>query len=76
MTAPRKPLAFDIDRSPPAAARVPTAKAAPAQERQQVGARVTAATYRQLKARAALQGVTVQTLVEQAITEFLANHAE
>ena len=29
-----------------------------------------------IKARAALQGVTVQTLVEQAITEFLANHVE
>jgi predicted HicB family RNase H-like nuclease len=75
MTAARKPLAFDIDRNPPATPRVPTAKPA-AQERQQVGARVTAATYRQLKARAALQGVTVQTLVEQAITEFLANHDE
>lgn len=76
MTAARKPLAFDIDHSPPVAPRVSAVKAAPAQERQQVGARVTAATYRQLKARAALQGVTVQTLVEQAITEFLANHAE
>jgi len=43
---------------------------------QQVGARVTAGIYRQIKARAALQGVTVQTLVEQAITGFLANHAE
>ena len=76
MTAARKPLAFDIDRSPPAAPPVLAAKAAPAQERQQVGARVTATTYRQLKARAALQGVTVQTLVEQAITEFLANQVE
>ena len=76
MTAARKPLAFDIDRSPPATPRAPAAKAPLAQERQQVGARVTSATYRQLKARAALQGVTVQTLVEQAITEFLANHVE
>jgi predicted HicB family RNase H-like nuclease len=74
MPAARKPLAFDIDRSP--APRAPPLKPAASQERQQVGARVTAATYRQLKARAALQGVTVQTLVEQAITEFLANHAE
>ena len=76
MTPPRKPLAFDIDRNPTAAARAPTSKAAASQERQQVGARVTAVTYRQLKARAALQGVTVQTLVEQAIREFLANHLE
>jgi hypothetical protein len=41
-------------------------------ERQQVGARVTKATYRRLKARAALAGKTVQALVEQAIDEFLA----
>ena len=40
--------------------------------RQQVGARVTATVYRELKARAALQGVAVGALVEQAIAEFLA----
>lgn len=71
MSATKKPLTFDIDRSP-------RAKAEPASEgksaRQQVGARVTAATYRQLKARAAMRGEKVQDLVEQAITEFLANH--
>jgi predicted DNA binding CopG/RHH family protein len=55
----------------------PTPAAAAAnQNRQQVGARVTSATYRKLKARAALQGVTVQALVEQAIVEFLQNHGE
>jgi predicted HicB family RNase H-like nuclease len=32
---------------------------------------VTTAVYRQLKARAALQGVAVGTLVEQAISEFM-----
>jgi hypothetical protein len=37
---------------------------------------VTTSTYRQLKARAALQGVTVATLVEQAIAEFLDNHPD
>lgn len=42
------------------------------QTRQQVGARVTATVYRQLKAKAALQGVAVGALVEQAIAEFLA----
>jgi len=31
---------------------------------------------RQLKARAALQGVTVAALVEQAISEFLVNHPD
>jgi predicted HicB family RNase H-like nuclease len=74
MTAARKPLAFDIDRNPPAITQA--TKPVPTQGRQQVGARVEAGTYRQLKARAALQGVSVQMLVEQAITEFLANHQE
>jgi hypothetical protein len=41
-------------------------------DRQQIGARVTRSTYRQLQARAELAGVTVQTLVERAIDEFLA----
>lgn len=50
----------------------PPAKTPDAAERQQVGARVTKATYRQLKAKAALSGSTVQALVEQAIDEFLA----
>jgi hypothetical protein len=74
----RKPLTFDEDREPSAAAPMPRPpKDSPAKEqRQQLGARVTTATYRQLKARAALQGVTVATLVEQAITEFLANHPD
>ena len=82
MTAARKPMTFDVDRSPRTpveqAPPTPAAKAAApkiaAEDRQQVGARVTKVTYRQLKAQAALQGVTVQGLVEQAITEYLANH--
>lgn len=76
MAAPRKPLSFDAEIAPaprPTATK-PAAVAVFAQDRQQVGARVDAATYRKLKARAALQGATVQTLVEQAITEFLVNH--
>jgi predicted HicB family RNase H-like nuclease len=73
MSATRKPLTFDLDRSP----LTPAEQAAATKEtRKQVGARVTAATYRQLKARAAMQGDKVQDLVERAITEFLANHPE
>ena len=60
--AARKPLTFDVERAPPS----PVAAVA-TQPRQQVGARVTATVYRQLKARAALQGVAVGVLVEQAI---------
>jgi len=75
MSATKKALTFDIDRRPPAIQHVaPTPKASGKDERKQVGARVTAAIYRQLKARAALQDEKVQDLVEQAITEFLANH--
>ncbi len=72
MTGQRKPMTFNVNA--PAAASVSIARAEGA-ERQQVGARVTKATYRQLKARAALTGATVQALVEQAIDEFLAKSA-
>ncbi len=70
MSAARKPLTFDVGRAPPAPTPAPAT-----QPRQQVGARVTAAVYRQLKAKAALQGVAVGSLVEQAITEFLARNS-
>ena len=74
----RKPLTFDEGREPPAAAPPPIrANEQPAKEqRQQLGARVPTTTYRRLKARAALQGVTVAALVEQAIAEFLTNHPD
>lgn len=71
----RKPLSFDVDRSP--AAPTPRAaadrqSAAPAADRKQVGARISGELYRELKARAARQGVKVQDLVETAIADFLA----
>ncbi len=75
MAANRKPMTFDVDASPRGASVSPPAPAvtrADGADRQQVGARVTKASYRQLKSRAALQGTTVQALVEQAIDEFLA----
>jgi predicted HicB family RNase H-like nuclease len=68
----RKPMTFELDRSPPTPAET-AAKPLKGPERKQVGARIPAATYRQLKARAALDGVTVQTLVEKAIDQFLAS---
>jgi hypothetical protein len=71
MMTQRKPMTFDMN----AAQRVPAQVRAEGSDRQQVGARVTKATYRQLKARAALQGGTVQALVEQAIDEFLTKHS-
>jgi len=78
---PRKPLNFNIDTSEPVPQVTPItgqravkAKAAPQdnEERQQVGARIRAKTYRQLKARAALEGRKVQDLVELAVEEYLA----
>ncbi len=72
---PRKPLTFDVDRSPtpPAVfASRSTAVGAPASDRKQVGARISAKLYRELNARAAHQGVKVQELVEVAVAEFLA----
>ena len=74
--AVRRPMTFAVapeGAAPsPAPARLPRAETT---ERQQVGARVTKATYRQLKARAALTGQTVQALVEKAIEDYLANNA-
>jgi hypothetical protein len=49
-----------------------TEPAPPLVERQQVGARIPVSKYRQLKARAALDGIKVQALVEEAIDQFLA----
>jgi hypothetical protein len=72
MTGSRKPMTFSVSGPAPAPASIARAEGA---ERQQVGARVTKATYRQLKARAALSGDTVQALVERAIDEFLAKSA-
>ena len=77
----RKPMTFSVAREAApshvltlGAAGVPKGETVTPSltDRQQVGARVTKATYRQLKARAALSGVTVQALVEQAIDELLA----
>jgi hypothetical protein len=61
---------------PPAApvAALPARKVA--EPKTQLGARVSETTHRQLKLAAVLRGVTVQTLVEQAIQEFLTNHPE
>ena len=77
--AERKPMTFSVPTAAPAGPAETAPRAAPVSipkaegaERQQVGARVTRATYRQLKARAALAGVTVQALVDQAIDELLA----
>jgi hypothetical protein len=47
-----------------------------AEARIQLGARISEAKYRQLKLAAVLRGVTVQTLVEHAIQDFLTNHPE
>ena len=83
MSAMKKPLTFDMNRSPVAAAGPDETPAAPimkpaavAEDRKQVGARITGTTYRRLKARAAIQGEKVQDLVEQAITEFLEKQAD
>jgi hypothetical protein len=73
MAGQRKPMTFNVAAATLAPVPVSaTGRKAEATDRQQVGARVTKATYRQLKAQAALQGVTVQALVEAAIDDFLA----
>lgn len=83
--AARKPLVFDLKTADPVPPVAPVAAATPAtppkaslqdnDARQQVGARIRAKTYRQLKARAALEGRKVQELVELAVEEYLARTA-
>jgi len=68
----RAPLDFRAIETLPPSAPAPAMATAGKEERQQVGARVNKTIYRQLKARAAIEGVKVQDLVEQAITAFLA----
>jgi hypothetical protein len=67
----RTPLDFKTIESLPAPQASPSTRAADNEDRQQVGARVKTGIYRQLKARAAMEGNTVQDLVEQAIVAFL-----
>ena len=73
----KKPLSFNVApemavTSPAPIPSPPAKKPAAPSEMKQVGARVDAASYRQLKARAALEGSTVQELVGRAISDFLA----
>ena len=76
MSAARKPLNFDLNNSEPVPAASRPANDRSKEQRQQVGARISAKTYRQLKARAALEGRKVQDLVELAIENFLAQQPE
>ena len=80
----RKPLSFSMDAPPPASAPAVAAPrpaasrpAAPsdAEDRKQVGARIPAGLFRQLKAEAALSGLSLQTHVEIAIAEYLERRA-
>jgi hypothetical protein len=75
MSAAPKTRANPRQNRPP----VPVHAALPARKaeaRIQLGARIPEPKYRQLKLAAVLRGVTVQTLVEHAIEEFLTNHPE
>ena len=60
----------------PAAAALVALPAPIAEAKIQLGARISEANYRQLKLAAVLRRVTVQTLVDHAIEEFLTNHPE
>ena len=73
VTKQRKPLTFDTDLVTSPVVETPnTLQATTTVPKQQVGARIPVNKYRQLKAKAALEGASVQDLVEQAIDQFLA----
>ena len=66
---PKPPLKFSS--SPKATAKVPASDDV---ERIFISARIPAPTYRQFKGYAGEQGRKVQDIMEEAITEYLANH--
>jgi hypothetical protein len=68
---PQKPASFHLETA--ARAGLPPRQA---EAGIQLGARIPDVQYRQLKLGAVLRGVTVQTLIEHAIQEFLTNHPE
>ena len=70
MTTARKPMEFSID-TPNNGALVTVPTHREREERQQIGARINASTYRKLKILAVTSGEPVQALIEQAILEFL-----
>ena len=77
MSAGRKPLTFDMDAGPeprPADTKPSKEAKTKGESRKQIGARINADTYRQMKLRATMQDKTIGDLFEQAVTEFLANH--
>ena len=77
MRTPRKPLVFDLNRSPTTddeVARVTAAQAPPLKSpvpRQQLGTRIPVDVYKRLKILAVMESVLVQDLLERAIIEFL-----
>ena len=75
MAAAPKSRPNPAQNRPPALAHA-ALPARKAEARIQLGARISEAKYRQLKLAAVLRSVTVQTLVEHAIQEFLTNHPE
>lgn len=73
----RKPMQFSVDTLGNEAKRSPVVPLAPLrEERQQVGARISAGAYRRLKLLAVARGEPVQSLIEQAIVEYLERAAE
>ena len=72
VTAPRKKMSFAIDDDKPKAK--PINEETPAGEaamRKTVATRLPPDLYRQAKARAALDQVSIQTVIETALREFI-----
>lgn len=70
--APRKPMSFDME---PASVRVlsrPSSPTAPEVIRKTVATRLPPDLYRQAKARAALDDVSIQAVIEAALRDYIA----
>jgi predicted HicB family RNase H-like nuclease len=75
MTA-RKPRSNTPRNRVPPAVQADFLSPKEAHSKTQLGVRIAETTHRQLKLAAVMRGMTVQTLVEQAVFEFLKNHPE
>jgi NRPS condensation-like uncharacterized protein len=70
-TTKRAPMTFEDPKKTPAPAAMPVVKVEGAAARKTVATRLPPDLFRQAKARAAMEEVTIQDIIERALREFI-----
>lgn len=71
-TKPRAKMSFDLDDSPRNVGKTsPVVAITVAEARKTVATRLPPDLYKQAKARAALEGISIQAIIETALSEFI-----